>query len=174
MSDSEAGPISNRAAPSGVSGWLLFFVLTLVVFGPAFHIAAFLHSYRQAIEVFTRLSHPYSHYVFYTIEQLVGVALYGYGIFAGIRLWKTRPAALMHAKRFLLLLVLYHLADFAVAVNFTWILDPPGTVGKYLPHAFPRQMRNLIYPVVWYSYLLNSKRVRNTFFSETRPPLTLT
>lgn len=173
MSDSEARPISNRAAPSGVGGWLLFFVLTLVVFGPAFHIAAFLRSYRHAIEVFARLSHPYSHYLFYIIEQLAGVALYGYGIFAGIRLWKTRPAALMHAKRFLLLLVLYHLADFAMAVNFTWILDPPGTVDKYLPHAFLRQMRNLVYPVVWYSYLLNSKRVRNTFFSETRPPLTL-
>lgn len=174
MSDSDARPISNRAAPSGVGGWLLFFVLTLVVFAPAFHIATFLRSYRHAIEVSARLSHPYSHYLFYIIEQVAGVALYGYGIFAGIRLWKTRPAALMHAKRFLLLLVLYHLADFAMAVNFAWILDPPGTMGKYLPHSLLGQMRNLIYPVFWYSYLLNSKRVRNTFFSETRPPLTLT
>jgi len=73
-----------------------------------------------------------------------------------------------------LLMVLYHLADFAVAVNFAWILDPSGTVSKYLPHAFLGQMRSLVYPVVWYSYLLNSRRVRNTFFSETRLPLTLT
>src|SRR5579872_5484959 len=168
MNDSRARPISNRAAPSGVRGWLLLFVLTLVVFGPSFHIVNFLRSYRHTIEVIARLSHPYSHYLFYIIEQLAGVALYGYGILAGIRLWKTRPAALMHAKRFLLLMVLYHLADFAVAVNLSWILDPPGTVARYLPHAFLRQMRNLVYPVVWYSYLLMSKRVRNTFLSETR------
>lgn len=173
MSDPEAYSISNQAAPSGVGGWLLFFVLTMVLFGPATHIVLFLRSYHHTIEVEARLTHRYLHYLFYIVEQLVDFALYGYGIFAGIQLWKIRPAALMHAKRFLLLLVLYHLADFAIALNFALVLDPPGTVGTFLPHAAFRELRNFVYPVVWYSYLLQSKRVRNTFPSGTKPPPTL-
>lgn len=164
MSDSDAFAAS-REVPSGVGGWLLLFVLTMVLFGPTFHIAAFLRSYHHTIEVLAQTIHPHAHYLFYAIDQLADAAIYGYGIFAGIQLWKTRPAALMHAKRFLLLIVLYHLADFAVAVNFRWILDPPGALGRYLPDALLRQSRNLVYPVIWYAYLINSKRVHNTFVS---------
>jgi hypothetical protein len=170
MSELEARPISGPATPRGIGGWLLFFVLTMVVFGPAIYIVLFFTSYGHTMEGFARSSHPYANYLFYAVEQLADIAVRGYGIFAGIQLWKIRPTALMHAKRFLLLVALYHLADFAVAVNFRWILDPPGTLGRYLPQALLRQSRNLVYPVVWYAYLLNSKRVHNTFCSQIGPP----
>lgn len=167
MSDSEASPTpSSRVAPEGVRGLLLLFVLSLIIFVPAGYVLFFLRSYGHIIAVHARLPHPYPHYVFYVVEQLASAALCGYGVFAGIQLWKARPDALVHAKRFLLLLVLYHLADFLTAVDFAWILDPPGTMSKYLPHALPRQLRHLIYPVVWYWYLLKSKRVRNTFYRD--------
>lgn len=148
----------------------MFFALTMVLFGPVTHIALFLSSYRHTIELLARTTHPYSHYLFYAVEQIALAALYIYGIFAGIQLWKTRPNALTHTKRFLLLVVVYHLADFAAMLNIVWILDPPGAMSRYLPSAFFRQVRNLVYPVIWYAYLLNSRRVRNTFPSETKPP----
>lgn len=81
MSNSDAY-VASRDAPSGVGGWLLFFVLTMVLFGPVFQIAAFLRSYHHTIEVFAQTTHPLGHYLFYIVEQLAGAALYGYGIFA--------------------------------------------------------------------------------------------
>lgn len=170
MSDFGANPISGPTAPEGVGGWLLFFALTLVLFGPAAYILAFLRSYRHTIDIIGRAPHLYMHYLFYIVEQLTGFALRGYGIFAGIQLWKSRPAALAHAKRFLLLLVLYNLADFATALNMAWILGPPGNVGRYLPQALIRQLIELVYPVVWYWYLLKSERVHNTFFRDEAAP----
>ena len=144
----------------------------MVLFGPAAYIVVFLRSYRHTIEIFSRGTHLYSHYLFYVVEQLAAIALFGYGIFAGIQLWKTEPAAVTHAKRFLLLYVVYRLADFAMAINLAWIMGPSGTLGMYLSGALLRQLRFLVYPVVWYWYLLKSKRVRNTFLSGAKPPLT--
>jgi len=135
----------------------------MVFLSPGTHVVIFLRFNRHSIDDFARTTHPFAHYLFYVIEQLARLALDAYGIFAGIQLWKTRPAALMHAKRFLLLVVLFHLADFVTVVNIEWILGPPGTLGKYLPPAVLRQTRNLVYPVVWYAYLVNSERVRSTF-----------
>lgn len=170
MSDLQVRPTRSLTAPIGVSGWLMFFALTMVLFGPAIHVAMFLSSFRHTIELLARTTHPHSHDLFYAVEQIALAAVYIYGIFAGIQLWKIRPKALTHAKRFLLLVVVFHLADFAAMLNIVWILDPPGTIIRYLPNAFFRQVRNLVYPVTWYAYLLNSQRVRNTFPSETRLP----
>lgn len=170
MSDLQAYPSSANQEPSGIGGWLLFFILTMTVFGPASLIVAFLRSYRHTIEVFGRALHPYSHYLFYATEQLTGIALYAYAIFVGIQLWKSRLGAITRAKRFLLLFLLYHAVDFVMAVNIVWLMDGPGALGRYLPHALVRQARYLVYPAVWYWYLLKSKRVRNTFFSEHTTP----
>lgn len=104
MSDSEAYPIPSPVAPRGVGGWLLFFILTMVLFGPVVYIGSFLRSSPHTMEVFAAGRHPYAHYLFYFVERVVGLSLRGYGIFAGIQLWKTRPGAMLHAKRFLLLL----------------------------------------------------------------------
>ena len=170
MSDFQIRPTRSLVEPVGVSGWLLFFALTMVLFVPAGHVVMFLRSYRHTTELLARTSHAYTHYMFYAVEQIALAVLYIYGIFAGIQLCKTRPNALTHAKRFLLLVVVFHLADFGAMLNIVWILDPRGTMIRYLPNAFFRQVRNLVYPVIWYAYLLNSTRVRNTFPSETKPP----
>lgn len=164
MTDSDASIISNPASPIGVRGWLLFFTLSLVLFTPATYIMLTVRSYYSTLAMLSGISHPYAHDIFYAAEQLTSIALYGYGIFAGIQIWKTRPTAVVHAKRFLLLLVVYHLVDFAVALNMASILDPAGTVQRYLPKAIPRQLRYVVFPIIWYLYLLKSKRVRNTFF----------
>jgi Protein of unknown function (DUF2569) len=172
MSDSDASAISSPAAPRGVGGWLLYFIFTVVFFSPADHVLGFLRSYHHTIELFASAPHLYARYQFYIVEQLAGFALNGYGIFAGIQLWKTKPAAVMHAKRFLLLFAAYHLVVFAMTVNFAGIMDPPGWLRTYMSHALPRQGLYLVYPTIWYCYLLRSKRVRNTFCSETNKPQT--
>lgn len=165
MSDSQARPVATSAAPQGIGGWLLVFILTLVFFTPAAGIVAFLRSYGRALRVFAQMAHPYAYDLLYAGEQLTGLALCAYGIFAGMRLWKMRPAALMHAKRFLLLLVLFHLADFAMTLNFVWIFHPPGAATRYPSEGFFATTRNWVYPVLWYAYLVNSERVRRTFLS---------
>lgn len=158
-----SGPI----APSGVGGWLLFLIVTMVVIGPLACIGSLFRSYPHITATPARLSHPQAHLLFIVVEQLAAVALYAYGIFAGIQLWKTRPAAVLHAKRFLLFYAAYHLADFAMALNFAWVMDPAGTLGRFLSRELPKQGRLLVYPIVWYWYLLRSKRVRNTFLPKT-------
>lgn len=151
-------------APLGAGGWLLLFIFTLVFFGPAAHVFAFLRGYRHSMEIFPRSTHPYSLYEFYFVEQLVGFAVYGYGIFAGIQLWKTRPAAVKHAKQFIIALVAYRLADFVVGVNWVSVMAPHGTLSKFLSWRTVKPVLNAsIYGAVWYSYLLKSKRVRMTF-----------
>lgn len=170
MSDSEEWAVSSLSGPRGVGGWLLFLIVTMLFVGPLAYVNSLLRSYHSAIENFARVPHPYAHSLFIVVEQLAGLALYGYGVFAGVQLWKKRPSAVMHAKRFLLLYAAYHLADFAMGMNFASIMDPAGTLRRYLSRQLPSQGRLLVYPIVWYLYLLRSKRVRNTFLSETKQP----
>lgn len=152
------------AVAFGVGGWLLFFILTLVFFSPASYIVAVLVGYRHTMESFSRSAHPYSLYQFYFVEQAVGLALCGYSIFAGIQLWKKRPGAVGNAKRFLVLLAIFRLADFVAGLDWAAIMGTRGTLSHFLSVGTWRiPLNSLLYVALWYSYLLRSIRVRNTF-----------
>jgi len=74
----------------------------------------------------------------------------GFGLYAGILLWKERPRAVAVAKRFLL----------------AWLLL--GTISALFPGASVADRawglaNALFWFAIWYSYLVLSKRVANTY-----------
>jgi hypothetical protein len=150
------------------SGWLLFFIFTLVFIGPATRIFGFLGAYRHSMELFSRSSHPHLFFAYYASEQLASFAVRGYGLFAGIRLWRISPGAVGQAKRFLFYLVVFSVADYATGAMYVVLTTPEATsvsaLSKFLTgQAAKAILQACIYAGVWYSYLLKSDRVRVTF-----------
>ncbi|HUA01855.1 MAG TPA: zinc ribbon domain-containing protein [Candidatus Aquilonibacter sp.] len=131
----------------GVGGRLALLVAYLVFLVPL-SAALFLtrHAYGLFIEHSTKLNTSPS--VLFT--WIGGLALVTFGLYAGILLWKERPRAVAVTKRFLL----------------AWLSF--GTLSALLPHA-PVADRAwgladaLLWFFVWYSYLVLSKRVANTY-----------
>jgi hypothetical protein len=151
-----------------VSGWLLFFIFTLVFIGPANRIFGFLGSYRHSMELISRSSHPHLNFAFYTSEQLAAFAVRGYGLFAGIRLWRISPGAVGQAKRCLFYLVVYSVADYATGAMFVLLTTPEAisvsALSKFLIGQTAKALLQTCgYAGIWYSYLLKSDRVRVTF-----------
>jgi hypothetical protein len=158
----------HNSSLHGVGGWLLFFIFTLVFFGPAARLFSFLLAFRQNIQTFAQAPHPHSLYTFYSVEQLVSFGIYGYGIFAGIQLWKTRPGAVEHAKRFIVALLLFAFADYVMAIIWVLLMTPEAVRTLALPEVLYGQaakalLQTAVYAAVWYAYLLKSERVRVTF-----------
>ena len=168
LSLSTPDPVSHPLC--GVGGWLLFFIFTLVFFGPAAHLFSSLLAYHSSIEAFARSPHSYSLYEFYFAEQILGVVVYGYSVFAGIQLWKLRRGAVPTAKRFLLTLLLYRFADFMMGLLWVALMTPEGThslaVVSFLSGQNTRTLLNaVVYSALWYAYLYKSERVRVTFLA---------
>jgi hypothetical protein len=175
MSDSTV-PISSdllNHPQRRAGGWLLFFIFTLVFIGPAVRIFSFLGSYRHSMELFSRTSHPHVYFAYYTSEQLTAFAVRGYGLFAGIRLWRISPGAVGQAKRFLFYLVVYSVADYATGAMFVLLTTPEAisvsALSKFLTGQTAKALLQACgYAGIWYSYLLKSDRVRVTF-SQDQP-----
>jgi hypothetical protein len=152
----------------GVGGWLLFFIFGIVLVAPVLHTWNVWHAYRHSMEIFARSVHPYSLYAFYALETIAGFALYGYGIFAGIQLWRIQPNAVQHAKRFLLLLLAYRFADYVMGINWIALMASQdaraGALSNFLVGSAAKNLlRTAFYVALWYAYLSRSERVRVTF-----------
>src|ERR1700722_10997445 len=166
-------PLDRLNHPQGrVGGWLLFFILTLVFFGPAMCVFTFLGHYRHSMQLFARSHHSYSLYAFYFVEQLASFAVRGYGLFAGIQLWKMRLDAIQHAKRFLLILLLYAFLDYTTAIIWTVLMTPEAIRSSALSRVLygptaTALLQTAFYAAIWYAYLLKSERVRVTFLMRT-------
>jgi hypothetical protein len=96
------------------------------------------------------------------------VAVVGYGVFAGIQLWRIQPRAVTHAKRCLVYLLLYILADYLLGLNWVALMTTEGhrldAISNFFSgHALPTVLRTTLYVAVWYSYLAKSQRVRATY-----------
>ena len=158
----------------GAGGWLLFFIFTLVFIAPAVRIFSFLGTYGHSIELFSRSAHSHLFFAYYISEQLASFAVRGYGIYAGVQLWRTSPGAVDQAKRFLLLLVLFAFADCTAGAWLVVFTVPEAIRGSALSNFLSGQtaktlLQVCVYSGVWFSYLLKSERVRATF--SQHPPV---
>lgn len=151
----------------GVGGWLLLFFIGIVL-APFLYTRNVLLHYRHSMNVFAHAAHPYSLYAFYAAETLAGFVVYGYGMFAGLQLWRIRPRAVEHAKRFLIYLLFFRIADYVMGLNWIALMGPEHSrttalsnfvVGKTALTLF----RSAIYIAVWYAYLSRSERIRVTY-----------
>jgi hypothetical protein len=163
-----ACPVCGHALPQGVGGWLLFFIFTLVFFGPIARIWGVAHGYRRFAEGLATVPHPYSVRAFYFAEVLVGFVLCAYGMFAGIQLWRARPGAVARAKQFLLVYLGLAFVDYVMAIIWLVLMMPNGrrslALSKFLGDAtYRRPLSAGFYVTLWYAYLWTSVRVRLTF-----------
>jgi len=175
--------ISRAASPTlsdgvdyryrGVGGWLLFFIFTLVFIGPATRVYGFLEAYGHIMRVFARSSHSTAALVYYFAEQMASFAVYGYGVFAGIELWKMRPGAVEKAKLFILVLLAFALLDYASGLIWIVLATPEANRASALFRVADGTgveiiFKTCIYGSIWYAYLMKSKRVRATFSPKNR------
>jgi hypothetical protein len=152
----------------GVGGWLLFFIITLVFIAPANLIFRVLYAYEHSIELFSRSAHSHPFISYYVWEHLASFAVRGYGIYVGIRLWRTSPGAVDHARHFLLFLLLFAFVDYVGGVLLVFSTVPEAVRASALSNFLTGQpakflLQALVYSGVWHQYLLYSERVRATF-----------
>jgi hypothetical protein len=132
----------------GVTGWLLFFCISLTFFAPvtqAFVAAKALRNLATArvpIQTLLRLGS-------------VGAIYTGLAVFssiAGVMLWMEKPRGVNVAKAYLLVAALG-------PISLHLVLH---VAGMHVP-LFRVIFGRLVYSVVWYSYLTASRRVKVTY-----------
>lgn len=132
--------------PAGVGGWLFVLVACLVFLVP---LGAALALTRGAAELFVAHSIKINTSPAVLLMWIGGLALAAFGFYAGMLLWKKRPRAVAVTKSFLL----------------SWLLF--GVVSALLQHRslanYSWEVAELFWFCVWYSYLVLSKRVANTY-----------
>ena len=143
----------------GVKGWLFFFCLILTVLGPLVTIASLIKGFgisEEALKEFPGLL------VMLIIDAVLSLGIAGFGMYAGIKLWRIRPGAVLAAKQFLYCTLAYH----AIGMGLPWISGLPAEDIKAMVVESVRDvMRGLIHFAIWFSYLNKSKRVRATYTS---------
>jgi hypothetical protein len=120
------------------------------------------------MQIFARSPHSHSLYIYYFVEQLASFAVYGYGIFAGIQLWKIRSGAIQQAKRFLVSILVYAFLDYSMEIIWIFLMTPEAIRASALSRALYDKtamalLQTAIYAAVWYAYLFKSERVRATY-----------
>jgi hypothetical protein len=143
-----AEPLSGPAPPlKGFGGWLVLLVSYLVFLVP---ISAALALTRGAVGLFVAHSMRINTSPAVLFAWIGGLTLTAFGLYAGMLLWKERPRAVATTKAFL----------------SAWLLF--GVVSALLSHASVADRswelaNGLLWFAVWYSYLVFSKRVANTY-----------
>lgn len=161
-------PSSEQPTLYGAGGWLLFFIFTLVFFGPIALVLGLVGESLQNIVSSAPFPHWSVPHAYYIVAQFAHLAIRGYGIYAGIQLWKIRPKAVQHAKGFLLLLLAYAFANYSLRAIWTLLMTskPVRTPALAQFVSGPAAKSLLEYALsfaLWYAYLLKSRRVRATF-----------
>jgi hypothetical protein len=151
----------------GVGGWLWLFLIG-VSLSPFVYARNVLLGYQHSMDVFSHSAHPNSLYIFYAMETLGGLVVYGYGLFAGIQLWRIRPGAVEHAKRFLFYLFCFGAADYLMGLNWIAVMGHEHSsaiaFSNFLGGKSALKLsRAVIYIAVWYAYFSRSERVRVTY-----------
>jgi len=150
-------PVDRTGPPLiGVRGWLLLLCVILTVISPLVVLAGSarpLHhvlvggmTARQAVAILA--------------DVLARFAVAGYGVYAGYRLWAIRPGAVATAK-------LYFALKLCFAVVWPWLFLEIVNVASnriFLIGWIGGIIGAFILFVVWYFYLLKSRRVANTYF----------
>ncbi len=145
---------SGRPEYKGVGGWLLFFCLSLVVFNPLMTLGNLASGYIQAAQYFDRA--PILR-VIAVNDALLSIGLIGFGIYAGVGLWRIRSGAVSTAKRYLLCSLGY--CAFTASVPF--MVGSPSAADHIA--IIPNITRGVGYFAIWYLYLSESRRVKATY-----------
>ncbi len=150
-----------RSNLHAIEGWLLLFALALVLFTPIYNISKIVllldgeSIFEVIIESTEELFDDFSALVslLWLFSKFVFAAL---SVRAGLKLMSKSASAVINAKRFLIIQVITNGLIYLII----------GTVfDEFLAVVF--LIVELIYFVIWYSYIIKSKRVQATFFNNS-------
>ncbi|HWW16051.1 MAG TPA: DUF2569 family protein [Candidatus Dormibacteraeota bacterium] len=153
----------RHRTPRGVRGWLLFFCLLLIVVFPAtvvYQVRGTVDLVRQGVWTEPPLVGR--------ILQVASVGLAAFSFTAGLLLLQKHRSAVTVAKVFLVAVTGNAIALYLWNVTAHWSTLPYDSV---IDLAAAILVRPLVFTFVWYVYLANSKRVRNTYPSAHRKKL---
>ena len=160
-----------NAQPQGIGGWLLFFCVCLTVFTPLvgiFALSTFFLVYHDptlALQFFGPAIFKYKLLVSVAFLLSLGVILGG--LYCGIQLLKKVPNAIKITKTFLVYGFLFSLFNVGIKYFIYHNIGSAEDSGLYSVNSNRELLVELsqavIYFGIWYSYLTNSKRVKNTF-----------
>jgi Protein of unknown function (DUF2569) len=141
----------------GVKGWLLFLCLVLTLLNPVASIVNIFSSFKFSAPFFNQ--YP-GLKIITMIDGLLSVGVVCFSIYAGISLWRIRPKGVSIVKTFLLTFMAYAI----VANILPFLAGLPANANEAMTaQAFIGVLRSAIIVVLWYLYLVKSKRVRSTF-----------
>ena len=147
-------PIDPRY--KGVGGWLYVLIISLTLFSPLAMLSGILNSSKDWAHYFSRAPNlP----VIVQITNIIGVCLIAFSIYAGLSLWNQWANAVVVTKLFLISLL-----TTSIVLPFLplTIILPESLHDKVLHEAW-YSLPQLIFPIVWFSYLTYSKRVAATY-----------
>lgn len=134
----------------GVKGWLLFLCIILTIINPLLTIFMYFAKYKG----FNAL------YYFGIADTFWIILITLFGMYAGINLWTVRSNAVKVTKIYLLALAGYAL--FITGYTF-FILMPQNPSAYDIGTAIGGMIRLIAFSVIWYQYMLKSKRVKATY-----------
>ena len=148
-------PIDPRY--KGVGGWLYVLIISLTLFSPLAMLSGILESSKDWAHYFNRAPNlP----VVIKITNIIGGCLIAFSIYAGLSLWNQWPNAITVTKLFLI----SFLATSIVLPFLPLTINLPESLhDKVLDQAWYSLPKQLIFPVVWFSYLTYSKRVEASY-----------
>jgi hypothetical protein len=139
-----------------VGGWLSLFCIALTIVGP-FQAISSLSETRGAIsQNGNNLPALTSILIIWQALDLIVMAV---GFYAGVCLINIRPAAVRIAKNYLLL----HLVNLAITPLLVLLLLPRDVGDSVFYEFLKGSMHGLLFFIVWYLYLIKSKRVKATY-----------
>lgn len=143
-------PVAVDPKYKGVKGWLLLLCIILTVLNPLMTFFVYFADFKG-----------------FNAMSLLGVAdtfwivlITLFGMYAGINLWTVRSNAVKITKIYLLAMAGYAL--FITGYAF-FILMPQDPTAYDITTAVGAMVRLLAFAVIWYHYLLRSKRVKATY-----------
>jgi hypothetical protein len=141
----------------GVKGWLLLLCLNLTILDPL----AMLLSLFSVANASRPLFDKYPGLL--TLIAVSGVcrlAVAVFSVYAGLALWRVVPGAVDIARKYLMAVVLYTVFAFFLPVL---IGLPQDLAQEIAGSSFIAGLLTISYAVIWYAYLVHSKRVRATY-----------
>ncbi|OPY77720.1 MAG: hypothetical protein A4E64_01013 [Syntrophorhabdus sp. PtaU1.Bin058] len=146
---------------NGVKGWLLVLCICLTILDPA---SAFI----MLIAV-TNATKPYFDqnpglFRLILIGGICSTCLIVFSMYAGLSLWRVAPNAVTIAKRYLTSVFLYSLLSiFLPAIVGLSEASAPDMAQT----STVNNIITMVYPTLWYLYLIRSKRVKATYGGST-------
>ena len=143
----------------GIGGWLVFLIISLTFISPLALLNGILRESEFWARYFPRAPHLV---VIIRITNIIIGCVIAFSVYAGLSLWQKWPKAVTVAKIFLISLLVVSI----VLPFLPLTVDLPESLHDAIldqaRYSIPVQ---LVYPVVWYSYLTFSKRVARTYVS---------